>query len=124
MNMKSLKFIFTFVLISWMILVFSCRQKKELLNYQTVIIDTDDCFPQRKMVEVIANVKGEIINLAGEWLIQSGSGEPRFFVCNIPEALKTEGFKLIFDAEVKEIYPNERWIGTPAVFKKALILTN
>ena len=122
MIMNSLNFIFTFVLISSLISGFSCRQKEELLNYHTAILDTNDCFPQRKMVEVISNVKGEIINVAGEWLIQTDNKETRYVGCNIPESLKTEGIKIIFDADLKEIYPNERWIGTPAVLKKVLIV--
>jgi hypothetical protein len=47
------------------------------------------------------------------FLIQIPNEGIRYTACNMPQELKSDGMKVTFNAEEKEIYPEERWIAHP-----------
>ncbi len=73
-----------------------------------------DCLADRKNQETLSNKQGRIIQVADQYVILSQDGDSRFLACNLPETCKKKGEKVVFTLIVKEIYPNERLIATPA----------
>lgn len=73
-----------------------------------------DCLADRKNQETLTNQQGSIIQVADQYVILSQDGDSRFLACNLPKTYKKEGEKVTFTLIVKEIFPNERLIATPA----------
>ncbi|MEW5856111.1 MAG: hypothetical protein AB1861_01795, partial [Cyanobacteriota bacterium] len=68
----------------------------------------------RTTVQTVKNQEGKV-TLVGEnyVIVTEGTNGTRFVTCNLPDGFKTEGKAITFSGEVKEIYPNERLVGTP-----------
>ena len=77
-------------------------------------LNVSDCLPERKNTDTLSNQSGSILMVAEHFVILSQNGESRYLACNLPETYKKEGEKVLFSLIVKEIYPNERLIATPA----------
>lgn len=77
-------------------------------------LSLSDCLADRKNQETLANQQGSIIKVAEQYVILSKDGVSRYLACNLPETYKKEGEKVIYTLIVKEVYPNERLIATPA----------
>ena len=73
-----------------------------------------DCLADRKNQETLTNQQGSIIQVANQYVILSQDGDSRYLACNLPATYKKEGEKVVFTLIVKEIYPNERLMATPA----------
>lgn len=91
-------------------------QQSQGIDVPLVICDFDN----RKTTEVMLERNGvvKMINSPSEpdvpmFLIQLPGEAQRFVACNMPDAIKKDGMKIIFDGEVKEINPEEKWIATP-----------
>lgn len=78
-------------------------------------LSVSDCLLDRNNQETLANQEGNIIKVADQYVILSQDGNSRYLACNLPETYKKEGTKISFTLIVKEIYPNERLIATPAL---------
>jgi hypothetical protein len=77
-------------------------------------LSVSDCLPDRKNQETLESQKGSIIKVADQYVILSQDGNSRYLACNLPEKYKKEGEKVVYTLIVKEVYPNERLIATPA----------
>ncbi len=77
----------------------------------------EDCSPNRKVVETIEHKNGIIIKVTDQYLIalDSINSGKRYFPCNLSNEFKVENKIIKFSGKVKEIFPNERLIGTPFV---------
>jgi len=73
-----------------------------------------DCLADRKNQETLRDQKGSITKVAEQYIILSEDGNSRYLACNLPETYNNEGEKVTFTLVVKEIFPNERLIATPA----------
>lgn len=80
---------------------------------QDGLTDTD-CLPERKSEDTLSTQIGTIIEVAEQFVILSQDGNSRFLACNLPDTYKKSGIKVTYSLIVKEIYPNERLIATPA----------
>ncbi|MEM7557235.1 MAG: hypothetical protein AAF378_24735 [Cyanobacteria bacterium P01_A01_bin.84] len=70
-------------------------------------------FDSRKTVETVESQVGRI---EGNIIIAPGNtkdNSKRFAPCNLPKKFQQDGLMILFSGEVKEIYPHERWAGTP-----------
>jgi len=93
------------------------------MNTQTVnlsgsmSIDAADCHADRKVVKEMTaeHAVVQVINNAPHLYIEATS--TRLIPCNCPEGLK-DGQKVMFSAQVKEIFPHERRSGTPCVLSQ------
>ena len=77
-------------------------------------LSTADCYPERKTIETLINQSGTIIKVAETYVILSQDGNSRYLACNLPATYNKEGIKVKYALNVKEIFPNERLIATPA----------
>jgi len=78
---------------------------------------TEDCSPDRKVVNTIVNQNGIIIKIGDNYLIELDSinSGTRYYPCNLSDEFKKENKTIKFSGNVKEIFPNERLMGTPFV---------
>ena len=75
--------------------------------------DVADCHGVRKTIRRIENKKAEVVKIGEFYLLNVPPGTRRFKPCEIPEAMKIEGLKVIFTGLQLETFPNERLMGTP-----------
>lgn len=108
-----MKGIFLIFGLGWCVLsMYSCKTYTGKSGHDGLSVS--DCIPDRKNQEKLANQQGSIIKVSGEYIILSQDGNSRFMPCNLPESYKRKGEKVIFTLIVKEVFPNERLIATPA----------
>ena len=74
-----------------------------------------DCLHDRKNQDTLTNQQGSIIKVAELYIILSDDGNSRYMACNLPETYKKEGEKVTCTLIVKEVFPNERLMATPAL---------
>lgn len=93
------------------------------LQSKSLPISSECAFDTRKTVQTVRNQKGKIKLIGNSYvIITEGNNEIRLTACNLPDALKIEGKTILFSGEVKEIYPNERWIATPFKMTAVMLL--
>ena len=78
-------------------------------NNRTITVD--NCWDDRKTVKKLSDVKG-VVSKQDDWLSVTASSFKQMFPCNLPDTYKP-GDSILFSANQKEIFPNERWAGTP-----------
>lgn len=81
-------------------------------------IATSDCMSERKSIDTILISDGSIIKVSDQFILLSNDGNQRYLACNLPESYKKEGQKMTCLVVVKEIFPNERWMATPAYIQE------
>ena len=74
-----------------------------------------DCLPERKTMDIRSEIDGTIILVAESYLLESKPDKERFSPCNLDDKYKVNGLDIRFSLIIKEIYPNERLMGTPCV---------
>ncbi len=94
----------------------SCYNRNQVL--QSDAPNLTDCMSERKNLETIKNIRGKIILVVESYLIETLEGKERYSACNLPEKFKNEGIDITFSLTVKEMYPNERLMATPALLIK------
>lgn len=67
------------------------------------------------IVDKIEQAEGEIRLIGSSWVIDVNSTGGRYFACNFPEHLQIENTLIVFDADVYQIPPNLRLVGTPII---------
>ena len=82
------------------------------------ILKDTDCMPDRKSQKVKEDQTGSILLVAEQFVILSTDGNSRYLACNLPDTFKKERIKIKYSLVTKEIFPNERWIATPAYLTK------
>lgn len=87
-------------------------------------LSTSDCMPERQNRELISDITGKVEVVADQYVLTTASSDLRFFACNLPDSFKNPGLKIKFTIQSKEIFPNERLIGTPGFLINILQLTN
>lgn len=82
-----------------------------------VFTKADDSYSDRKVVDKIVNQNGIILKISDNYLIalDSLNSGTRYFPCNLADEFKLENETIKFSGKVKEIFPNERLMGTPFV---------
>ena len=77
-------------------------------------------YDSRKTTQLLKEKTGVIMSMKDPsgidqqlYLIQIPNEGIRYTACNLPEELKADGMKFTFNAEEKEIFPEERWIAHP-----------
>jgi hypothetical protein len=81
-------------------------KKKKWQNYHLSVVS-------RKTIEMIKDVEAVIeITPSFTFINQKNDDSKRYVACNLSNDIKN-GQKIVFSAEIKEIFPNERWAGTP-----------
>lgn len=86
-----------------------------------VFTKADDCHSDRKTTETIKDQSGTILELGDDlWVIalNNSANNTRYSPCNLTDEWKVSNKMITFSGKVKEIYPNERWAGTPFVITK------
>jgi|GEM_PF-1684942 hypothetical protein len=71
-------------------------------------------YDSRKTVSTLINQLGTIrLTLSGNetWvdIFVDGDSNTRYCACNLPNSYSEVGFRIQFNADVKEIYANEKW---------------
>ena len=69
------------------------------------------CWENRKNVNQLKNTEGVVVKEANWVCIRQSPGKC-LFPCNLPDSYQV-GDTIIFSANQKEIFPNERWAGDP-----------
>jgi len=78
-----------------------------------------DCFSDRATQGTLENQKGIVKKSGKGYIIFSADDDNRRFnPCNLEEEFSIEGLTIIFSGLEKEVFPNERWPGTPLVLQK------
>lgn len=102
------------------ILLMGCEKKEDELS-SIASLASDCSYDSRKTVEVLKSTEAAIQIVENfTFIVPKSDQNKRYVACNLPENLK-EGQGLVFEGEVKEIYPNERWAGTPIKLTKITI---
>jgi hypothetical protein len=106
--------------------LFACNSNK-VIQEEMIEVNTfedqmikmldQECFEVRKTIKSLEDVEGKIIIIGDMVLIQVGETK-RYQACEMPVAFKAEGVKIIFSADVKEIFQSERRAGTPIILTK------
>lgn len=71
-------------------------------------------YDSRKTTRTLSNVKGTVeVTPAGEetWtdIYVDGDTSTPYCACNLPLSFAEDGARVVFSADIKEIYPNEKW---------------
>jgi hypothetical protein len=108
---------------STILIASSCNQTKKLsVNQdQKIIVDTTDCFPDRKNQDTVQVTMGTVETAGDSYFIISLEDNRKYSPCNMPEACKTKGLKVECVVIKKEIFPYERWAATPSMLKSISI---
>ncbi|MFN3850892.1 MAG: hypothetical protein ACK4NY_15770 [Spirosomataceae bacterium] len=102
------------------ILLMGCEQKEVAADSLASVAGACS-YDGRKTVEVLKNVEAVIQIVENfTFIVPKGDQNKRYLACNLPDNLK-EGQRVAFDADVKEIFPNERWAGVPIKITKFTI---
>lgn len=72
---------------------------------------SDNCWKNRETVKELTDLEGVIEKEADQLFIVLSSSR-RLFPCNLSDSYQI-GDSIVFSAEQKEIFPNERWAGRP-----------
>lgn len=97
------------ILLAIILLASACKNEEVASELASISCDYDS----RKTVEMIKNVEAIIeITQNFTFINHKNDDSKRYIACNLPSDIKN-GQNIVFSAEVKEIYPNERWAGTP-----------
>ena len=88
--------------------------------------NTSKCdFDDRKTVGIVKKQIGQIKRITQEvYAIVTEDNRNRFVPCNLPRKFQKDGLLIIFSGNIKEIYPNERVIGTPFKLTKYKVMKN
>ena len=75
----------------------------------------EDCFEDRKTVKKHTNISCTVVQMGvtDEFYLQAAEASVRYKPCLIPPEFRVDKMKVICSGLEKEIYPNERWPGTP-----------
>ena len=116
--MKSIIFLCCFFLISS-----KCRYANSSIvqDQDTIVINTADCFDDRKNEKELDLLKASIVNIGSEFYIDDTEGNQRYFACNLPDTCKKEGLIVTCSLIVKEIFPYERRMATPGLLTKVAL---
>ncbi|MEM9674113.1 MAG: hypothetical protein ACFB15_29075 [Cyclobacteriaceae bacterium] len=85
--------------------LFVCGKSVSKLN------QTSDCWEGRDTVQKIIDQEG-VINREPNQVAIVLSSSKKLFPCNLPDSYQS-GDSVLFFADQKEIFPNERWEGRP-----------
>lgn len=101
-----------FVSLFVILIAFACN-KSDSLSPQTDLVSTCE-YDTRKTVSTLTNQQGTVrltVNGTETWVDIMMDGEPNtpLCACNLPASYSEQGFRIQFSADVKEIYPNEKW---------------
>lgn len=96
-----------------LILGMVCMVLTRCASYSQVDINQADCYNDRKNTDTILNAQAEIQKIAQTYCIVVKEAHKRYVACNLPDTLQHENTPIIFSGYVKEIFPNERLVGTP-----------
>lgn len=72
---------------------------------------SDDCWENRKTVKQLETVTGVVIK-ESDWVYILLPPSKQLFPCNLPDSFQM-GDSVLFSANQKETFPNERWAGDP-----------
>ena len=78
--------------------------------------DTEDFLREETGIVTRMNNPAEPDNQV--FIIQNPNSSMRYVACNMPDALKTDGLKVTFDAEKKRVGAEERWYAHPIKLTK------
>ncbi len=73
----------------------------------------DECFGDRKTTSTIENQQGKIVQMGEDIFLISIDNKRFYNPCNLKDEWKVKDKAITFSGKVKEIFPNERWPGTP-----------
>ena len=104
-----------------LILAMYCILLSRCASYSQVEINLSDCYSDRKNTDTITNVAAEIQKIAQTYCIVLKQAHKRYVACNLPDSMQIENTSIIFSGYVKEIFPNERLVGTPFLLTKVKI---
>ena len=95
------------------------KTKKTILKEieQDNVVNSDDCFPERKIVKTIKNQSANVMYFGEIVLLDCPEVGERYQACNVPDWIKKD-MKVTISGSVKAIKSNERRAGSP------LVLTN
>lgn len=100
----------------------SCIVKENRNGNWMSELDRNDCLPERKVTSRLNNVKGITVEISDMILIEAVDKRARYIFCNIPGQINKSGINVLFEADIKEVSPNELWMGSPGVLKNIKIL--
>lgn len=100
----------------------SCIVKENRNGNWMSELDRNDCLPERKVTSRLNNVKGITVEILDMILIEAVDKRARHIFCNIPGQINKSGINVLFEADIKEVSPNELWMGSPGVLKNIKIL--
>ena len=103
----------------WSFLFFAACSKISKPNTkkpEQMEINLEDCHDDRKSVSKLTRTEGKLTFLAESWVIVPIKDETqRYIACNMPDKEFKEGQKVVFDADVKEVFAHERRFATPCL---------
>ena len=74
---------------------------------------TEPCYSDRKVTEELLELPFTCMKIGEDFYLRSENGNKRYQVCNIDEHKITEGSSYVVSGQCYEMFPNERWPGTP-----------
>ena len=108
--MKKIILPITFIVLSMIVESCSIKSKDGVDG-----LSLKDCYSDRKNQETISNIEVVIKDIADQLMLTPTKDDSqRYAPCNIPKGYKN-GDKLIVTLTLKEIYPQERWAGSPCL---------
>lgn len=98
--------------VSLLAVVSGCETKEA--NPDADVLGGSCTYDSRKTTRTLSNVKGTVnVTPAGQetWtdIYVDGDTSTPYCACNLPLSFTEDGSRILFSAEIKEIYANERW---------------
>ena len=92
-----------------------CKTKGTLTDASDTpsTIDSDDCYPDRKVVYQHTDVDGRIGKVGDYYIIHHGEQTGRLQPCALPTKYQVEDLRVIFSGDQVEINPGERRFAMP-----------
>ncbi len=84
---------------------------------------TDSCLTSRSTTGTLNQVQGNILYKGNDMWTIAISKTDHIYPCFLPSTLKVNGLAIEISGNIKEIYPYERWPGTPFQLHCYKILT-
>ncbi len=106
------KFFWNVLIIFFVVTIVSCKTSVDKPVVESLSIS--DCYAERKNEDILTSQSGSIIKVADQFVILAQDKYSRYMCCNLPDSYKKEGVMINYSLIVKEIYPNERLIASPA----------
>lgn len=110
----------TFLAIALLGSLFACESEKDIPADDMLLAGDCAGYNSRETVETVSKVEGLVVlTKVGEEtqarIYKPDKAGSRYCACNLPASFSKDNLRIVFSAELKKTYPNEKWGCIPMV---------